>query len=450
MVPFGLDDRRGWHGRVWVLPMGMEMEGMRVLKDERGQVMVLTVLCMAVLIGFVAFAVDVGLLLRAKRVVQTAADSAAIAAAAESAYGDSNSAALADAAQNGIVNGVNGATVVEYSTPISGSFVGQPNYLQVIVTQPQPTFFMRAFSALAGFSPNAMSVSASAVATTIPTPSCVYTLGTGPVGGVEGVSVTSVSGSAGSLTAPNCGILVDGVDSNAIFADSNTAIVAEAIGVVGGAQGPGTISPAPVTGITPVSDPLSSLQPPTGYGACLPDPQITGGSTQSFGAGGGIVCYNGLTVGGGIKTFEPGIYVINGPMTFTADSVQGTGVTIYFTPLGSFIDDAVQQAGLPAPQQVNLSAQTSGPYKDILFYEDPNNTNTMSFTPNNTWTLNGVIYLPSANLSITGGSSSASFFLDLVVGSFSFASSSTGPNLTLTPYAPLENPAPISIPRMAE
>jgi uncharacterized membrane protein len=48
--------------------------------NESGQVMILTALCMTVLLGFLALAVDVALLFRARRNVQITADAAAIGA----------------------------------------------------------------------------------------------------------------------------------------------------------------------------------------------------------------------------------------------------------------------------------------------------------------------------------------------------------------------------------
>ena len=68
---------------------------MKRLGNDVGQVSILTVLCLTCLLGFVAFAVDVGILLRAKQVAQTAADSAVMAAVAEFNYGDMTVAARA-------------------------------------------------------------------------------------------------------------------------------------------------------------------------------------------------------------------------------------------------------------------------------------------------------------------------------------------------------------------
>ncbi len=50
---------------------------MKRLKEASGQVLVMTALSITVLLGFIAFATDVGLLLHERRMAQTAADSAA-------------------------------------------------------------------------------------------------------------------------------------------------------------------------------------------------------------------------------------------------------------------------------------------------------------------------------------------------------------------------------------
>ena len=54
---------------------------MKILCREEGQTLVLTALCMTAMLGFLALAIDVGVLFRSKRCMQTAADAAAIAAA---------------------------------------------------------------------------------------------------------------------------------------------------------------------------------------------------------------------------------------------------------------------------------------------------------------------------------------------------------------------------------
>src|ERR1035437_182689 len=123
-----------------------EMKFVRKIKDESGQAMILTLLCMTCLLGFVGFAVDIGTLLRAKRNLQIAADSAAIAGAAELNYGNMTAAAQAAAAQNGVTIGTNGGTVTVNTPPTYGAYAGKTGgYVEAIVSQNQPTFFMKMF-----------------------------------------------------------------------------------------------------------------------------------------------------------------------------------------------------------------------------------------------------------------------------------------------------------------
>ena len=128
---------------------------MKNLKDESGQALIISALCMTCLFGFVALAADVGVMLREKRLVQTAADSAAIAGALELNYYPSGvtAAALAAAGQNGFsasssgVTTTNGVTVTVNNPPQNGPHQ-VAGYVEVIVSQIQPTLFMSVFGVL--------------------------------------------------------------------------------------------------------------------------------------------------------------------------------------------------------------------------------------------------------------------------------------------------------------
>lgn len=72
--------------------------------------------------------------------MQTAADSAAMAAAQELNYGDAVAAGQTDAA----TNGQNGVTATINNPPRSGPNINDVNYVEPIVPQPQSTFFLRA------------------------------------------------------------------------------------------------------------------------------------------------------------------------------------------------------------------------------------------------------------------------------------------------------------------
>src|SRR6478752_6573570 len=101
---------------------------MKILRQEDGQTLVLTALCMTAMLGFMALAIDVGILFRSKRNMQIAADSAAVAAALDYYYNNATAAnplthaqaaAQTAATANGVTNGTNG-TVTVNCHPSSG------------------------------------------------------------------------------------------------------------------------------------------------------------------------------------------------------------------------------------------------------------------------------------------------------------------------------------------
>ena len=89
--------------------------------SSRGQVIALTTVMMIVLIGFVALAVDVGLLWTDRRHMQTAADAAPVAAS-RALRNSQSAASTADsvASDNGFTSGTNGTTITVNNPPSSG------------------------------------------------------------------------------------------------------------------------------------------------------------------------------------------------------------------------------------------------------------------------------------------------------------------------------------------
>lgn len=400
----------------------------RLLKEDSGQSVVIMAVCIACMCGLLGLSVDVGLLFYSKRILQTAADCGAIAGAAELNYGNAVAAAQAATARNGATNGSNGVVVTVNTPPLYGPNKGSSGNVEVIVTRSVPTYFMRMLSF------NAMTVGARAVSGLGPSQGCIYTLDT------SGADI-SLSGS-GKLSVPNCGLLVDSSSSNAVSLSGSASITAKSIGIVGGTSTAGstTLYPAPVTGIAPVSDPLSYLHAPSyNSSSCLADPHVTSSATLGPAVSGGIVCYNGLTVAGsGALTLNPGVYVITGGFSASGSAtITGAGITIYLAaPNGSL--------SLTGSGVLTLTAPESGTYNGILFYEDPHDTNAMRVAGSNGSTLTGIFYAPSAVLNLTG-SSGATFNADLVT--YALSISGTG---GLNEYMSPNGTSPLSSARMVE
>lgn len=143
---------------------------MKIVHEECGQTTILVALCLLAICGLAGFAVDAGMMFRAKRILQIAADSAAVSGAAELNYGDGVAAAQAAATQNGVTDGVAGASVAVNSPPLYGPMATKPGYVEVIVSQNEPTYFMSLFHL------TSLTVGARAVAAVEPSASCVDTL----------------------------------------------------------------------------------------------------------------------------------------------------------------------------------------------------------------------------------------------------------------------------------
>ena len=189
---------------------------MKRFRNEDGQTLVLTALCMTAMLGFMALALDVGLAFRAKRNMQIAADSAAIAGAMNYLYNTSTTSAQtagkSASASNGYTDGLNGTTVTINTPPVNGPNAGNAGYVEAIVSNPVPTFFMKMFGR------SALTVKTRAVAAA-------------PSGGTACIWLMKPSGFALELQgkydieAPNCGIYVNSNTADAMKVTGNGGTV---------------------------------------------------------------------------------------------------------------------------------------------------------------------------------------------------------------------------------
>jgi Flp pilus assembly protein TadG len=384
---------------------------------------------MPLLLGFVALAVDVGLMFRAEREMQTAADSGAIAGAEELNYGDVSAAVKVDTARNGVTDATNGATVAVNNPPLSGPHAGNSGYVEVIVSKSQVTYFMNVLNQ------GSMTVSARAVAGRGPTQNCIYTLGT---------AGTDISASNGvNVQIPGCAIFGNSSSSTSLQVTGGATLNAQAINLVGGysVSGGGHLTPsAPAKGVAPASDPLAYLPAPSfSSSSCLANPNLGSGGSFSIGpSAGGTICYNGLTISNGATaTLKPGVYVINGALTLSGGSTTtGTGVTFYLPPGASLsISNGIT---------FNLTAPASGTYNGILFYQDRSNSKAATLEGGASSTLKGILYFPDANLLLENGTATTSY-ATVVAGSLSFAGGASFKN-----YAIANASTPLSAARLVE
>jgi len=392
--------------------------------SESGQTILIVALALVVLILVAALAIDIGYMRYQRRLVQMAADSAAIAGAAQYNTSACNRTLAScpamilegqtNASYNGFTNDTTNTppqtTVLIQSPPQGGRYPGSTNYVEAVITHNVPMFFVKALgSSFASFP-----VTARAVAYPGPGPSCIYAL----QGGIE------FGGGTTQLQAPAC-ILNDSgnlcLESDSYLLDTMGSAVAgsydsAAAGCVASSSQYGTVTPPPVSS-APVIDPLAYLSnnPPT-------IPSCMGQSTSYVP---GVFTYPcGLSITGTTQ-LQGGLYIVGGGMVnglqiSGSGQVTATGgVTFYTGANGVSINNGTDYGNQNCPgaqnigMTVELSAPTDpgAPYPGILFMEDGTQPSTITLNngdpcgnlgstqPSYLW---GVMHFPSAQLTLNG------------------------------------------------
>jgi Putative Flp pilus-assembly TadE/G-like len=371
---------------------------------EAGQAFAFAAVALVALLGFAGLAVDMGMLRYEKRLQQTAADAAAVAAAQELPYSTNYAApGMQAAADNGFAdnsgsatctnnpNTVGCVTVTLNNPPTSGPHASCSTpcyYVEALVSVVQPTYFMRVFGT------NSATVAARAVATAVSSSNpysggCIYVLGS-----TSGVGVTGSGTPTVNATQPPCTIYDNGSWT------TNGAPVNIAVGSIGVAgtianNGGGTVTctnpGACPAGIAPVTDPLAGIQAPGVGTPTTWDPNNPVPGT-----------YTGITVNNNqVVNFAAGTYVIdggalqfNGGATVcnqvsagcSATGTPNAGVTFYLTN-GAYVQ-------VNGNANVYLAAPSSGPYAGILFYQDPTDCSVATLNGTASSYYQGALYFP--------------------------------------------------------
>ena len=357
----------------------------------------LTALGLLVLLLMAGLGVDVGYLRYQKQQMQKAADAGAVAGASVMIYDGSSSptittAAQADAAANGYTNGTDGISVqvnVPPQTP-GDPFAGKDNYVEVIVAQTRPTFFMR----VGGF--DNVYVRSRAIASAVgSSDGCIYAL--------DPTDKKTFLVNGNVTISSNCGILVRSSDGDALHKNGVSGSVdASSIGVVGGYSGSG-FNPTPSTGIAPFNDPLASVKAPTNFNTSCDSAHTNLHITKDTELTLGTYC-GGITISGSPNvTFDAGTYVLlGGGMSVTGSAtLTGGGVTFYNTGNSTYPYAPIKMAG---SSSTTLTAPTSGPLAGILFFQDRSITDQKlnTFDGSNGAIYTGVLYFPTTPLRYTG------------------------------------------------
>ena len=365
--------------------------------DDRGQILILTALSMTALLAVAALSLDASYMYDKRNRLHAAADAAAKSGAIEVKRNPSISNAdlqvFADQQVTAVGFSPGGATSVVVShPPVSGPFTGSASYVEVVVSEPTSTFFGN----ILGWA--SMTPGARAVAGESSGPNCIITLG-GPTASPESFTLGN-----STLTMPGCNVANAG---DMVTTNPNATIAAAGTGVTGACSGGGCGNITNMTtGAPPPTDPLAGLAAPANPGGCAPAPPPIAGVMNLPGNS----CYSRITVPNNTTVnFGAGlIYLTGGFTTGNNPNVNGTGIMIYLA--GAAATGPCTAAAIAGCFNIgnfatfNLSAQTSGPYSGILFFQDPANHLNAEFDGNNpTYNLSGAMYFPGADVSFRNG-----------------------------------------------
>jgi hypothetical protein len=378
--------------------------------SRRGIAIIWVVLTISALLGISGLATDTGYVMLAGHQLQSAADNAALAAAAQvqTSTSAAATAAVSTASKNSALGSpvqLNSATDVvcgNYNTT-TGVFTGnQTPYNAVSVTAKRTT------GSLGGpvnllFGPIFHITTAEVSRQSIAMAGGTFNAGV-VVLGTSGTS-TTVSGSSTLKVNNGGGCQVNSGSSSACSCGSGCGIGCTELRCSGGCSGAGSLPTNTYTSCTACNDPCGGLTTPT---------KGTDGGTITHTASSGTYTCNpgyysgGITCGGGCTVVcNPGTYICGGAGLSCSGTCNfvASGCTFYCTKgtTSTYAPCTINTTGT-----CQISPPTTGTYAGTgcCIFHDPSapSTTTCSITCNGNTNISGLVYAPSCKVSCTGGS----------------------------------------------
>lgn len=367
-------------------------------RDDGGQALILIAAALGGLLLGIGLALDTGQLFVARRAAQTAADAGAWAGAAILYAGGSaaqaRTAATTDATRNGYTGG-GFISVTTASPPASGTYAGDPGYIEVTITEQVLTRFL--FGASAGRT----AISVRAVAGLARSGSGQAVIVTRP----SGPTTFALSGST-KLTITGGGTNTNTSSNNAVTIGGTGQLTATFHRVTGNVTAPdaGRMSPAPTTGAAAAADPFASVAGPTTTGVPVFAGQTITNATVTLSPG----VYTGLiTVGNlGIAKLNAGNYIFRAGLTTTGSgslALAGAGGVLLYNANANYpaVGGICGGLSLAGTGTMTLAASRTGSYAGMLVFQDRICTGGAALTVRTGTSLSGTLYVPAATLTIS-------------------------------------------------
>ena len=409
----------------------------KLLKDRRGNALVIACAAMPLVVGCAGLATDTIQWTLWKRQLQRAADSAAIAGvydreAGSGATTNTSNAVCRDLAINlhtwmsltstTPCTGTNGSyTNLSYPTDASGIALNEV-HVELHIQQQLP------FSSL--FLSTAPTIIANATAASLPVgaSACIQALETDPAyTGITGNGTTTVS-------APNCVLYSNSPSTNSASAGGNSSLIAQAIAAVGGiAQSNNWNVKQYIPYSPPLADPFANVTPDPTAMHCVP--QQLNDSTNFLTLPPGTNCFTDMRVGSNRTLNVPpnfGPIYLNGGGATLQGNFNCTGCSIVLTNSDP-TSTTIGTLSTNAQASNNITAPTSGTFKGIAIYQDRRSSlQTDSVNGGSGSLITGALYFPGDILRINGNGTGTSLCAMFVARRINFIGTSgislVGPN----------------------
>lgn len=353
----------------------------RLVRSTGGNVAILFAVMMPVVVGGAGLGAETAYWRYTQLKLQAAADAAAFAGAVEKRGGSADGVVAAVATAAAQENGFAPGAIVVKASLASGA--SADNVVEVELSRTVSRFFTAYFSN----APVTIGAHAGASYTTSST-ACVLALDP------SAADAATVQGN-GSLTLQGCSVMANSLSSQAVSVQGSAHLTTPCIITSGGVSlTSGAVMTSCTSAITQApraADPYADLAAPMAA-SCPGGGKSSSGSTLQPG-----------TYCGGLdlktaKTLNPGVYVIDGDLSFGANAVvSGEGVTFYLKGSGRLTMNGGARVDISAP------TDTDDPYAGVLFYGDRTSAGgSNKINGDASSTLTGAFYFPSQGVEYVG------------------------------------------------
>ncbi len=396
--------------------MGFIKRFRTLFRDESGNALAIGAAALPLLIGGAGFAIDTMQISLARRELQRAADSAAMAGAyaivanPQSQGPDREEiatiAADRDLDLNNDVAVEDDGKLIE-NAPTAGEYAGDANAVRVQLSATRALSFFSFFN----IGDPAITVEATAA---------IVNEGEFCLLALEDAEATGISASGNATINIGCGMSTNATGENAITAGGSSSITATPIMAVGEVPTSTNFGNAQLIPYSAVqTDPFGDVANPTipaGL-SCSPFSQQPNDPPASVGPGN--VCWSGADIKGTVNVADgTTIYVDGGTLDFGSQA-QVTGNNVTFILTSSNADSnpgSIATIEMNGGADLDINAPTTGPYAGIAFYMDRRAPvgRTIRYNGNSGSNINGAIYFPTAYFDYSGNAQTNATCIQLV------------------------------------